>query len=325
MRGRADSSRRPAADGVSRPEKPSSDPSPLEAAIGRKALERYEAALERLKPGGRNAIILRVELGYPIDRLPIGRRPSQPRRIAPCDLVLSLVTHPAVPHRSAAHRAVQRLSRAEGYLQAVFPNSRFIIITRHPISQTHAIRKWSHRRTQIFGAQFEALVANWVAAHACLREDQSFIRRLLVVRFEDLVLRPGPVLERVENFLDGHRNTSRWEALDRESAFRYARVWHTAIAPGGRIHALLSVPKSRESTRELAKAYVQGVADALLLPRVARRIAERYRSAISDHGYDLDNFTKRRRGDKAPAGHKYGRCSARKLVRHSGSLSSGRH
>jgi hypothetical protein len=35
---------------------------------------------------------------------------------------------------------------------------------------------------------------------------------------------------------------------------------------------------------------VQNVADALLLPRVARQIAERYRSEISDYGYDLDNF-----------------------------------
>jgi RNA polymerase sigma-70 factor (ECF subfamily) len=47
-------------------EKVSSDPSPLEAAIGLQALERYEAALERLKPADRHAIILRVELGCPL-------------------------------------------------------------------------------------------------------------------------------------------------------------------------------------------------------------------------------------------------------------------
>ena len=46
--------------------RPSSDPSPLEAAIGREALERYEAALQRLKPADRHAIILRVELGCPL-------------------------------------------------------------------------------------------------------------------------------------------------------------------------------------------------------------------------------------------------------------------
>jgi len=43
---------------------PASDPSPLEEAIGQEAQERYDAALQRLKPDDREAIILRIELGY---------------------------------------------------------------------------------------------------------------------------------------------------------------------------------------------------------------------------------------------------------------------
>jgi len=43
---------------------PALDPSPLEEAIGREALERYESALERLKPEDREAIIARIEMGY---------------------------------------------------------------------------------------------------------------------------------------------------------------------------------------------------------------------------------------------------------------------
>ena len=41
----------------------SSDPSPLEQAIGAELLESYEAALQRLKPDDREAIIARVEMG----------------------------------------------------------------------------------------------------------------------------------------------------------------------------------------------------------------------------------------------------------------------
>ena len=44
--------------------KSSPDPSPLEEAIGQEALERYEAALLRLKPDDREAIIVRIELGH---------------------------------------------------------------------------------------------------------------------------------------------------------------------------------------------------------------------------------------------------------------------
>ena len=43
--------------------------SPLEEAIGGEAVERYERALERLKPEEREAIVARVELGYSYEDL----------------------------------------------------------------------------------------------------------------------------------------------------------------------------------------------------------------------------------------------------------------
>lgn len=39
-------------------------PSPLEAAIGREAIDRYDAALERLSDVDRQAVVLRAEFGY---------------------------------------------------------------------------------------------------------------------------------------------------------------------------------------------------------------------------------------------------------------------
>jgi RNA polymerase sigma-70 factor, ECF subfamily len=44
-------------------------PSPLEQAIGREGLQRYEAALERLRPQEREAIIARFELGMSYDEV----------------------------------------------------------------------------------------------------------------------------------------------------------------------------------------------------------------------------------------------------------------
>jgi RNA polymerase sigma-70 factor (ECF subfamily) len=43
--------------------------SPLEEAIGHEAVDRYERALERLKPEEREAIIARVEMGYSYEEL----------------------------------------------------------------------------------------------------------------------------------------------------------------------------------------------------------------------------------------------------------------
>jgi len=44
-------------------------PSPLEQAIGREALERYESALRRLRPDDAQAIHLKLELGLPYSEI----------------------------------------------------------------------------------------------------------------------------------------------------------------------------------------------------------------------------------------------------------------
>lgn len=48
---------------------PDEGPSPLEVAIGRQALDRYEAALAELRPVDREAIIARIELGFTYDEV----------------------------------------------------------------------------------------------------------------------------------------------------------------------------------------------------------------------------------------------------------------
>lgn len=58
---------------------PAEDASPLEEAIGAEALQRYEAALGRLRPEDREAIVARIELGltYPEIAAALGK-PSIP-------------------------------------------------------------------------------------------------------------------------------------------------------------------------------------------------------------------------------------------------------
>lgn len=60
------------------------DQSPLEAAIGRQGVERYEAALSALKADDRELVIARVELGlsYPEIALSTGRTSANAARMA---------------------------------------------------------------------------------------------------------------------------------------------------------------------------------------------------------------------------------------------------
>jgi RNA polymerase sigma-70 factor, ECF subfamily len=61
--------RRPDGTGLSGLDLESKASSPLEQAIGQEALDRYDRALQRLRPEEQNAVIGRVELGYTYEEL----------------------------------------------------------------------------------------------------------------------------------------------------------------------------------------------------------------------------------------------------------------
>jgi RNA polymerase sigma-70 factor, ECF subfamily len=63
---------------------PSLGPSPLEIAIGREGVERYEAALERLRPDDQRAIIARCEWGMNHDEIAeaLGKPSANAARVA---------------------------------------------------------------------------------------------------------------------------------------------------------------------------------------------------------------------------------------------------
>jgi RNA polymerase sigma factor (sigma-70 family) len=60
--------RRPATETLEE-DHPDRAESPLEKAIGREAVERYERALKRMRPSEREAIVMRVELGCSYDEV----------------------------------------------------------------------------------------------------------------------------------------------------------------------------------------------------------------------------------------------------------------
>jgi RNA polymerase sigma factor (sigma-70 family) len=69
--------------------------SPLEAAIGREAVEKYEAALQTLREGDRQAIVGRIEMGYRYE-----------------ELALMLGSPSANAVRASVSRALVRLAKA---------------------------------------------------------------------------------------------------------------------------------------------------------------------------------------------------------------------
>jgi hypothetical protein len=82
------------------------------------------------------------------------------------------------------------------FLQALFPNARFLVIVRHPVAVALSTRKW--RRT----TPVHDLVEHWVTAHETFLTDASRIRALHVVTYEHLVAHPQEVLPEIADFLE---------------------------------------------------------------------------------------------------------------------------
>jgi hypothetical protein len=81
------------------------------------------------------------------------------------------------------------------FLQALFPDASFVVVTRHPIPVAYATAKW--RR----GESLRTLVRHWVVAHEIYRDDRERVGRIHEVRYEELVRDPNAVLGRAYGFL----------------------------------------------------------------------------------------------------------------------------
>ncbi len=82
------------------------------------------------------------------------------------------------------------------FLQALFPDAAFVVVLRHPIPVSLATARWRETR------RLHPLLEHWLRCHELFADDRESLRRLHVVRYEDLVRDPQTSLAGVWEFLD---------------------------------------------------------------------------------------------------------------------------
>jgi len=107
------------------------------------------------------------------------------------------------------------------FLQAMFPNTRFITIIRHPIGAGLATKKWSHTRVT-------SLIEHWVRAHEAFVEDMAHLGHVHVLRYEDFVADPQGTLDEIFRFLGTEPVTNQLEV--RNVNEKYFRMWEEMLA-----------------------------------------------------------------------------------------------
>ncbi|MCB0019403.1 MAG: sulfotransferase [Anaerolineales bacterium] len=81
------------------------------------------------------------------------------------------------------------------FLQAIFPNSYFIVIMRHPVANAYATSKWS-------GTKFRQLVKHWLVCHDIYRSDKPHLGKVYELKYERFVQEPTDCFHGILNFID---------------------------------------------------------------------------------------------------------------------------
>ncbi|GGW86979.1 sulfotransferase family protein [Alteromonas halophila] len=80
------------------------------------------------------------------------------------------------------------------FFQKIFPNSKFIVILRHPIAVSYATKKWS--KTSV-----KSLIEHTVLGYEVFMEDKKKLNNVYVLRYEDFVKNPQVEIDAVFDFL----------------------------------------------------------------------------------------------------------------------------
>ncbi len=107
------------------------------------------------------------------------------------------------------------------FLQAMFPNSSFVFILRHPVAVAGATKKWK-RRTPL-----AKLIEHWAVCHEIMRADLEHLQRAKVIHYEQLVMAPAVILADIFRFmgLDPVEVTREVRPNVNESYFNQWETW----------------------------------------------------------------------------------------------------
>ena len=81
------------------------------------------------------------------------------------------------------------------FLQALFPQSKFITVLRHPVAVSYATIKWSK-------SNIPELIEHWLVAYERYLADMPKLGNVLTLRYEQFVQDPQVVLDEIYQFLE---------------------------------------------------------------------------------------------------------------------------
>lgn len=126
------------------------------------------------------------------------------------------------------------------FIQAMFPQSSFVVILRHPVAVSLATTKWTT-------SSLETLVQHWLHCHHVFESDRRHLRRVHILKYEHLIGSTEKELTELFEFLGLPWRGS--PALNPAGNHQYFESWQQ----------LADSPQSRRLTREISSKYEDAV------------------------------------------------------------------
>jgi hypothetical protein len=87
------------------------------------------------------------------------------------------------------------------FLQAMFPNSYFIVMLRHPLAVSYATQKW-YRKYKVNWRGFPRIFEHWLVCHELFWADRKHLKNVYVVKYEEFVAEPERWVNDMYSFLE---------------------------------------------------------------------------------------------------------------------------
>ncbi|HSL41885.1 MAG TPA: sulfotransferase [Anaerolineales bacterium] len=114
------------------------------------------------------------------------------------------------------------------FLQAMFPNSYFIVMLRHPLAVSYATQKW-YRRYRVNWRGLPRIFEHWLVCHEMFQEDQKHLEHSFVVKYEEFVAEPHKWVNDIYRFLGlGHAPINQKILSDVNK--KYFKMWNRKLS-----------------------------------------------------------------------------------------------
>ena len=161
------------------------------------------------------------------------------------------------------------------FLQAVFPNSYFIVVRRHPIPVSLA----NNQRWKVTFAPLHKLFDHWLHCYGLFEEDKRYLKHVYELTYEDYIEDPNKCYQNIAEFVG-----TQVPKAPREDRFYYVTQWRNAAG--------LRVPES--AMEDVSGAHNEKyfkrwsyLLDNSPFKRYYRYLAGKYEPKFAKYGYSL--------------------------------------